>query len=154
MRTVTLILLTLVGSAVAACSDADSEPLLAGDVTGTFGTTDFTIINGIIGRSASGSYGIALGSDDMGCSSITADEPPPGNWAVIQVSTLEPGTYSNTNVVVAENHSDYHSLGTNSGVLVISSVSATSVAGSIAYADEVDGTALALNGDFEVKRCP
>ncbi len=133
--------------------DSDNTPLISGTVTGTYDGDTFTIRNGVLGKTSGGSNVVILGTDNMSCASPKAPSPPEGNFASIAVATLEVGTYGSVLVQVYENHGDFSGAGTSSGSLTISDLTETTMAGSISFSATVDGTALALNGDFEVERC-
>jgi hypothetical protein len=72
----------------------------------------------------------------------------------INLPSLEVGTYGQVLITIYRNKGGFEGKGTNSGSVEITASSAESVAGTVAYTDESDGTALALNGTFEVVHCP
>lgn len=153
MKFIAPLLMALTFVACGGDGDSDNSPLISGTVTGTFGGDTFTIRNGVLGKTSGGSNVVVLGTDDMSCASPKAPAPPEGNFASISVATLEVGTYGNVLVQVFENHDELAGKGTTAGTLTIVDLTDTTMSGTISFAATVDGTALALNGDFEVERC-
>lgn len=140
-------------SAAAACGGSpDGEPLVSGDVSGSYEGSNFTMHYGFAIPHGT-SYLIALGSKAIDCSSVKASDPPAGDSAAIATSTLAAGMYSNVLVQLYHNVSGFSGTGSNSGQLTIAQ-SATTVAGTIAYSDTISNKSYALNGTFEVIVCP
>ena len=149
-------LLLAASVAFAACggSSEKGEPLLSGTVTGTYGDDTFTAVNGFAYHDSDTSKIIGLGDGPLNCNSPEKTNPPSGMMAGIYLSSFEVGTYSPVQIVIYRNVGSFEGKGTNSGSVEITASSAESVAGTVAYTDESDGTALALNGSFEVVHCP
>ena len=74
--------------------------------------------------------------------------------AGISLPSFEVGTYSSVMVTICRNKGSFEATGTNAGSVEITASSVESIAGTVAYTDDSDGTALALNGSFEVVHCP
>jgi hypothetical protein len=149
-----VILLLAASVAFAACGSSEKgEPLLSGSVTGTYGDDTFTAVNGFAYDSDNSSV-IGLGDGPLNCSSPDKPDPPSGMMAGINLPSLEVGTYGQVLITIYRNVGGFEGKGTNSGSVEITASSAESVAGTVAYNDESDGTTLALNGDFEVVHCP
>lgn len=153
-KTINILLLLATSLALTACGSSESgEPLLSGSVTGTYGDHTFTAVNGFA-YDADGSSIIGLGDGPLNCSSPDKPDPPSGMMAGITLPNLEVGTYGQVLITIYRNVGSFEGKGTNAGSVEITASSAESVAGTVAYTDESDGTALALNGDFEVVHCP
>ena len=155
-KNVHIILLFAAGLAFAACGSGSEsgEPLLSGNVTGTYGDDTFTAVNGFAYSDSDTAHVIGLGDGPLNCSSPNKPDPPSGMMAGINLSSLEVGTYNSVLITIYRNVGGFEGKGTNSGNVEITASSAESVAGTVAYNDESDGTTLALNGTFEVVYCP
>ena len=153
MRYAPLLLLAMLVS----CGGSSSEPLLSGSVTGTYDTTSFTVKDGVYGSIKNGSSEsnvIALSSDDFNCDSLSADEPPKGDYAAIDVTTLAVGSYSNVDVTMFENNGSFNGVGSGTATLEITDITDSSVSATITYSDTIDGKSYQLSGSFQVQRCP
>lgn len=149
------ILLLAACVAFAACGGGSEvgEPLLSGNVTGTYGDYSFTAVNGFAHDESDTSKVIGLGDGPLNCKSPDKPDPPSGMMAGIYLSSFEVGTYSPVLITVYRNVGSFEGKGTDTGSVEITASSAESIAGTVAYTDEYEGTALALNGTFEVVHC-
>jgi hypothetical protein len=137
----------------AACGTSPAgEPLISGSATGTYETSTFDIGYGVAAAHGSG-FVILLSSQSINCDTVTASEPPTGEGAVISMSSLDIGQYGNVEVEVIHNLGSFMGTGSNRGSVEITASSAASIAGTVAYADMIDGNPYAINGSFEVTRC-
>ena len=153
-KTINFLFLLLASAAFAACgSGASGEPLLSGNVTGTYGDDTFTVVNGFAYDPSDTSNVIGLGDGPLNCSSPDKPDPPSGMMGGINLPSFEVGTYSSVMVTIYRNIGSFEGKGTNAGSVEITASSAESIAGTVAYTDDSDGTALSLNGSFEVVHC-
>jgi len=155
-KNINIILLLAAGAVIAACGSGSEsgEPLLSGIVTGTYGDDSFTAVNGFAYEPSDTSKVIGLGDGPLNCNSPYKTDPPSGMMGGINLPSFEVGTYSGVVVTIYTNKGSFEGKGTNAGNVEITSSAAESIAGTVAYTDEYEGTALALNGDFEVVHCP
>ena len=131
-------------------------PLLGGAVNGSYEGNTFMAVNGVADHLVDGdseAYVIALGDGNLNCGSASSPSPPDGRFAAIQLTELTEATYANVYVNLYENVDEFHGRGSNSGSLVLTSVTADHVAGSIAYDDTIEGQRYQLSGTFDVVRC-
>ncbi|MCC6337685.1 MAG: hypothetical protein IT380_27295 [Myxococcales bacterium] len=140
--------------ALLGCGGGAATPLISGMVTGNYEGTMFTATNGFAAEREGKSSIIVLGTGNLNCASATAADPPMGNNGLISVASLTPGDFSNVSVQVMKNDGNWESSGSNKGTLKITAADAAKVAGTITYSDDISGRAMALNGTFEVTRCP
>ncbi len=143
--------------AVAACGGAGggpAEPLLSGTLTGEYKGQPFTPMFGFV-TVYQGSQLIGLGDGPLNCASPQQPDPPAGTNAMVTIPALEAGTYSSRLVQILHNVGNFEGTGTNSGTVVITTVAAESVTGSIdyRYTDDQSQT-YGISGTFEVTRCP
>lgn len=134
-------------------SDESGTPLRSGALTAEYAGTAFTPVNGFA-TTYMGKGAVVLGDGPVHCGSESANDPPSGRNASFSVTALTPGTYSNVLVQLFENVSSFHGVGANKGTVTITSVTAESVAGTIAFdytAD--DGKHYAINGSFDAVHC-
>ena len=148
MRYVALALLTV----LAACGGDSNEALLSGSVTGTYDTTSFTVKNGVLGK-AQGVDVIALSSDAFDCSTLSAANPPTGDYAAIQIPSLATGTYTGVGVNLYQNNGSFNGVASNDGTLDVTAITADNITATITYSATLSGKSYALNGTFEVTRC-
>jgi hypothetical protein len=154
-KTIKALFLLAASVAFAACGSSESgEPLLSGNVTGTYGDDTFTVVNGFAYHASDTSKIIGLGDGPLNCKSPEKPDPPSGMMGGINLSSLEVGTYTQVLITIYRNKGGFEGKGTNSGSVEITASSAESIAGTVTYNDESDGTTLALNGSFEVVNCP
>jgi hypothetical protein len=155
-KTIKALLLLAASVAFAACggSSEKGEPLLSGSVTGTYGEDSFTAVNGFAYEPSDTSKIIGLGDGPLNCNSPYKTDPPSGMMGGINLPSFEVGTYNGVMVTVYTNKGGFEGKGTNAGSVEITASSAESIAGTVAYNDEYEGTTLALNGGFEVVHCP
>lgn len=154
-KNIHVILLLAAGVAFAACGSSEKgEPLLSGNVTGTYGDDTFTVVNGFAYDDSDTSKIIGLGDGPLNCNSPEKPDPPSGMMGGIYLSSFEVGTYNGVMVTIYTNKGSFEGKGTNAGNVEITASSAESIAGTVAYTDQYDDTALALNGSFEVVHCP
>lgn len=150
-----LLALSLLLSAGACGGGADPEPLISGSLTGDFQGSAFTPVNGFVEIyevDGASSPVFGLGDGNLHCGSIYENEPPSGTNAIFSVP-LSAGSYSSVLIEIIQNHGNYEGHGSNSGSVTITSVTADSVAGSVSYADTIDGMTYGINGTFEVVHC-
>lgn len=136
------------------CGGGAGTPLLSGQVTGQFDTTNFTATNGFAKDRPGKSSLIILGDGPINCASVEAPDPPTGLNGLISVASLEAGDYANVSVQIFRNVSSFEGRGSNAGRLKLTAVDATKVSGTITYSTTIEAVPLALNGTFEVTRCP
>ena len=157
MRNLALVAVMALGTACGG-GGSDPVPLLGGAVNGSYEGNTFMGVNGIADHLVQGedeAYVIAIGDGNLNCDSAESTSPPDGTNGVIQLSELTEATYANVFVNLYRNVDDFEGKGSNSGSLVLTSVTADHVAGSIAYdfTDSDDGTRYQFNGTFDVVRC-
>ncbi|GMU62592.1 MAG: hypothetical protein AMXMBFR34_43550 [Myxococcaceae bacterium] len=128
--------------------------MVSGSVTGNCEGTMFTATNGFAADREGKSSVILLGTGNLNCASVTASDPPTGNNGLISVASLMAGDYSSVSVQVMKSDGNWESSGSNKGTLKITAADTAKVAGTITYSDDISGRAMALNGTFEVTRCP
>jgi hypothetical protein len=132
------------------------EPLVSSTLAGTFKGQAFTPAFGVA-LVYNGSNMIALGDGPINCGSAQRNNPPAGTSAVLSVPTLDVGTYSSVFVdMIQYKGTNLDGAGSNSGTVTLTAVSASSVAGTIAYSytDSTTNDTFGISGDFEVARCP
>lgn len=151
-------LLSASGLLLPACGgdgeSASGEPLLSGEVNGTYGDSDFVAVNGFALDVSDSSKLIALGDGPLNCESVDQPDPPSGINASLNLPSLEVGTYGSVMVNFYYNIGSFEGLGRNAGTVEITASSAESVAGTVSFDEVIDGTTLSLNGSFELSRCP
>lgn len=144
--------LLLVALAAGCGTSPAGEPLISGSVTGSYETGSFDVKFGLAAAHGSG-FVVLLSSQAINCDTVTATEPPPGEGAVIALPSLDVNQYSNVDVELIRNLGSFMGTGSNTGSVQITASSTASVAGTVAYADTIQGKAYAVNGSFEVIRC-
>jgi hypothetical protein len=141
----------------AACGGGagDPEPLVASTLSGTYEGTAFTPVNGFATLHKSQNL-IAFGDGPLNCDSPSSTEPPSGINAVFAVPDMAVGSYSSLLVMIYYNKSGhYEASGTNSGSVMITSVTDASVGGTISYSrTDEEGLTSSVSGSFEVFHCP
>ena len=141
--------------AVAACgSEEDHEPVLSGQVTGSFEGTSFTIAEGVATVVESNNV-VALGTDAINCGTPAQQNPPSGYFASIVLPSFEPGIYGSVFITVYENNGSFSGHGSNSGSVEIGDFDATSVLGIVdfSHTDSDTGEVYTLDGTFHVVLC-
>jgi hypothetical protein len=130
-----------------------AEPLIAGDVAGSYNGTGFTPINGFATVS-DGTSMILLGTGSIGCGSESASSPPGGYTAAIAAPALAVGTYNGVFVNMYKNVGGFEGRGSTDGTLTITSVTDESISGEIQY-DRLTPTneRYVITGTFEVVHC-
>jgi hypothetical protein len=143
--------------AVAACGgggEGPGDPLVSGSLTGAYKGQAFVPVNGFA-TVYQGSNLIGLGDGPINCSSPQRSDPPSGTNALFTMSALDVGSYGQVFVQIIQNKGNFEGIGSNTGSITITAVTATSVAGSIAYSYTDDASlTYGLSGSFEVSRCP
>jgi hypothetical protein len=139
-----------------ACGGGGGEPLISGTLTGEWDGESFTAVNGfasIVNETPL----VALGEGDLGCGSVDDNEPPDGRNVAfgLDAAAFVVGDYSN--VPVEMHHyvgGNYEGIGTNTGSVSITAVTAESISGSLAfdYTDD-ESRHFTANGTFEVLNC-
>ena len=141
----------------AACGGggADPEPLVASTLSGQYEGKAFTPVNGFATLYENKNM-VAFGDGPLNCDSPSASAPPSGINAVFAVPDMAVGSYSSLLVMIYYNKSGhYEASGTNTGSVTITSVTDTSVGGTISYSrTDEDGLTSGVSGSFEVFRCP
>jgi hypothetical protein len=152
LRSVLTVLLML---GLGACGgDATGEPLLGGDVAGSYDGTAFVALNGFATETSGGTLVILVGTGPIACGSESASAPPTGHNAAIAAPAFTVGTYSNVFVNLYQNVGRFEGTGSSNGTLTITAVTDESIAGEIAYTFTNDDDELyELNGTFEVVLC-
>jgi len=150
-----LVLFCFVGAA--GCGGASGEPLIAGSATGQYRDTNFTAAFGIADSTTEPTQPlIAIGDGALHCGTAAASSPPSGSNAVMLVPSLDVGNYTGVRVqVMSDADGSWGSTSTAAGTVDITTATAESVAGSVAYSyTSSAGAMYAVNGTFEVLRCP
>lgn len=150
---VALVLSTAVTLAACGGGEGPGEPLLSGELAGTYKGQAFTPAFGFV-TLYEGSNLIGLGDGPLNCASPQRPDPPSGTNAMLVLSTLEVKTYSSVLVQILRNNGSFEGTGSNSGTVTITAVSDTSVAGTVAYSYTDASQTYGLSGSFEVARCP
>jgi len=139
---------------IAACGgSSDNDPLISGSVTGNYDTTTFTAKNGVVGKTGSTTV-VALSSGDFGCSTLNQPSPPKGDYAAIVLPSFDVGVHGGLYVQMYDNHGNFTSVGSTGGSIEIVTATDSSISGTVAYSDTIDGKSYGINGAFEVTRCP
>ena len=131
------------------------EPLVSTTLTGQFDGQPFTPAFGVA-TVYQGSNLIALGDGALNCASAQQNDPPMGTTATFSLPTLEVGSYSSVFVDLVQYEArSLDGVGSSDATVMLTSVGASSVAGTIAYSytDSTGGT-YGLSGSFDVSRCP
>jgi hypothetical protein len=151
----TVTLATLAASA--ACGGGSAgEPLVSSTLTGQFNGQSFNPAFGLA-TVYQGANLIALGDGALNCASTQQNDPPMGTTATFSVPTLDVGTYSSIFVEMDQYEGrNLDGVGSGDATVMLTAVSATSVAGTIAYSytDSSTASTYGLSGSFEVSRCP
>jgi hypothetical protein len=135
------------------------EPI-SGDVAGTYGTETFTPMYGVAVPSSAPEQAeleIQLSPAAINCERHlqTGLANPRGLFARIFVKSAAVGSYPSSFVEFDElTNSHTSQKGSTSGSVEILAIDVSHVKGSIAFQDAVNDFELALNGGFDVKRCP
>jgi len=130
------------------------EPLVAGSLTGEYKGQPFVPTNGFA-TLYQGSNFFAMGDGPLNCASPQRNDPPSGTNAIFTIPRLEAGSYPSITVQILQNKGSFEGVGSNSGTITITAVSAESVAGSVSYSyTDGAGQTYGLSGNFEVMRCP
>jgi len=148
-----LALLVLLG-ACGGGSSAAGEPVISSTVTASYDGHAFTPTFGFATiYKSQGLLGLADGA--VHCGSETSPNPPSGSGVIMSIAALEVGSYPSAFIQIYRNTGNYMSVG-SSGDLEITSVTADSVVGSIAYTftDPQDNTMYSASGMFEIVHCP
>lgn len=154
LTTVLATLLAAMGCGGGATSQP--EPLLSTTLTGQYKGQPFTPAFGVA-TLYQGSNLIALGDGPINCGSAQQTNPPPGTTVTFAVPALEVATYSAVFIdLVQYKGGNFDGVGSSDGTVVLTAVSADSVAGTIDYSYTASDTGeiYALSGGFEVSRCP
>ena len=145
--------------AVASCgggggAGGPGDPLVSGSLTGEYKNQAFVPAFGFA-TIYQGSNLIGLGDGPLNCASPQRSDPPSGTNGLFTMTALDVGSYGQVFVQILQNKGNFEGIGSNTGSVTITAVSATSVAGTIAYS-YTDAASLnyGLSGSFEVARCP
>ena len=92
----------------------------------------------------------------VNCASPAQPNPPAGTMAYFTLPSLALTTNSSVLVQMIQNKGSFDGIGSNSGTVTITAVTAASVAGNISfsYTDSATNLGYGITGDFEVTRCP
>lgn len=134
--------------------DDEGEPLLGGSLTAEYDGAAFTPVNGYATTYQDGAI-IVLGDGSIRCGVEDDNAPPSGNNAVVSVPAIEIGSYTSVFVQMFSNDGgNFEGIGSNSGTVEITSVTAEAVAGTVAfdYTDD-ESRHFAIDGTFEVLHC-
>ena len=135
-------------------SSIEPEPLIETTLEGSYDGDDFTPINGFVTTNDTGDTVIVVGTGSIGCGSESASSPPRGYTAAIGVDTLAVGIDPQVFVQMIRNVGDYEGIGSSGGSLTISSVTETTVAGTITFSyTDAESRPFMLSGSFEASRC-
>jgi hypothetical protein len=135
-------------------SGSDGEPLISGAVTLGYADQPYTMMYGIA-VDHDGAPLVGFGTDPIDCDSVNSQNPPTGTSAVVTLSSLAPGTYSNVSVELIHNTSDLEISGASTGAVTITDMSADSVAGTVTFSNTgSDNKTYDLDGMFDVHHCP
>lgn len=146
--------LCVVLCALAACGSEAHEPLISGDVTGSFEGTSFTIAEGVASVVDSNNI-VALGTDAINCGTASQPSPPSGYFASIALPSFDEGVYESVFVIVYENNGDFSGHGRNNGSVEITMSDGTSLSATVAFShtDSDTGESYSLDGTFQVVVC-
>jgi hypothetical protein len=142
--------------AVAACGgggEAPGQPLVSASLAGEYQGQPFTPTFGFVAPYQQTNL-IGLGDGPLNCASPQQNDPPSGTNALLSLPTLAVGSYSSILVQIMQNKGNFYGTGSNTGRVVITAVTDTSVAGSVEYnyTDDQNRT-YGISGTFEVTRC-
>lgn len=140
----------------AGCGDgAPGEPLVTSDVTGMADGIDFDAAYGVSVELDSGTIATVIGSGEINCGSVEGGLPPKGVYVNIQIPEAVEGVASEVffSFSIIEG-GDLRGGGSNTGSVEVTSLTDTTIAMTVSYADTIDGTSYAVSGDFEAIRCP
>lgn len=144
----------LVLSLGACGGDGAGEPLLGGDVSGSYNGNEFVAINGFATMTSGGTFAIIVGTGPIACGSESASSPPTGHNAAIAAPAFAVGSYSNVFVNMYQNVGRFEGTGSSNGTLTITAVTDESIVGEIQYSyTNTDDELYELNGTFEVVLC-
>jgi hypothetical protein len=134
--------------------EGPGDPLVAGALTGQYKGQAFVPAFGFA-TIYQGSNLIGLGDGPINCASPQRTEPPSGTNALFTMAALDVGSHGQVFVQILQNKGRFEGIGSNTGSVTLTAVSATSVAGTIDYSYTDDaGLTYGLSGSFEVERCP
>lgn len=135
-------------------SSIEAEPLIETTLEGSYDGDDFTPINGYVTTNDTGDTLIVVGTGSIGCGSESGSSPPRGYTAAVGVESLVVGTDPQVFVQMIRNVNDYEGIGSSGGSLTISSVTETTVAGTISFSyTDAESRPFMLSGSFEASRC-
>lgn len=139
---------------IAGCgSGTPNERLSSGTLSGEYADQPFDLGFGFetfFRQVAMFAFSVA----SLDCTPPVADQPPTSTTATFTLPSLEVGSYTQVVVLLWDPASDIQNLGSNEGNITISTVTDTSVAGSIDYT-HIDpyGQTYAVAGTFDAVRC-
>ena len=153
MRTIAIAV--TVGTLGLACGGGGEPgvPLVSTTLTGEYAGRAFTPAFGFattyMDRAVMG-----LGDGELHCGSAESNSPPSGTNVAFALEAFEVRTFSNILVNLYENVDEFSGVGSNSGTIELTSVTAGSIAGAISFDYTNDESEhFAINGSFEVARC-
>jgi hypothetical protein len=153
MRIHQMMMVVLVAAMGCGTNAVTGEPLISGSVAGSYDGATYTIKYGLVAPHNT-SFLIALGSEPINCSTLTANDPPAGDTGVMSLPALDVKAYGSVGVQLFHNINAFTGVGSNTGSVTITSSSSASIAGTISYSDTISMKMYSLNGTFEVVRCP
>ena len=155
-RLLTVVFATVFAALGCGGSTGQPEPLLGTTLTGQYKGQPFTPAYGVV-TLYQGSNLIALGDGPINCNSAQQTNPPSGTTVTFSVPALDVATYSSVFVdLVQYKGGNFDGVGSSDGTVMLTAVTADSVAGAIdySYTDSTTGDTYGLSGGFEVTRCP
>jgi hypothetical protein len=134
-------------------SGTASERLSSGTLSGEYADQPFDLGYGFetfFRQVAMFAFSVA----SLDCTPPVADQPPTSTTATFAFPSLEVGSYTQANVLLWDPASSNQNFGSNEANVTISTVTDTSVAGSIDYF-RIDqyGQTYAVAGTFDAVRC-
>jgi hypothetical protein len=146
--------LVVVASCGGGGAGGPGDPLVSGSLAGEYKGQAFVPVFGFATIYQSSNL-IGLGDGPLNCASPQLSDPPRGTNALFTMTALDVGSYGQVFVQILQNKGNFEGIGSNTGSVTITAVSATSVAGSIEYRYTDDASlTYGLSGSFEVERCP
>jgi len=146
--------LAMVGVLTACGGDSEEgEPLLGGEVSGDFAGKSFTAENGFATIYEDTPL-IVIGDGPVHCGTESKNSPPSGTNAAMTVPAFEVGNYTSQFVQLYDNDGDFRGVGSNTGSISLTAVTAESIAGSVEFdytSDEQEH--FSVSGSFEVLLC-
>lgn len=136
-----------------ACGGANGEPLVAGNLTGSYDGRSFTAINGFAAIEDDEEI-LVFGDGNVHCGSPNASSPPSGMTAAFQVPSFAVGTYDNVFVQMYNNVGSFMGVGSTGGTVTITSSTEETIAGTVSFTyTDAMSRSFSFSGNFEVVNC-